>query len=82
MPKKPIVISGTLASDVNFQVYLLDGIHRWNENRSREAVEGQRCKGALSYDGVLRHSVNALTQELFNKQLCRDFKLPAKYTGI
>ena len=29
----------TLAADVNFQVYLLDGIHRWNQDRQREAVK-------------------------------------------
>ena len=28
----------TLAADVHFQVYLLDGIHRWNQNRDREAL--------------------------------------------
>ena len=27
------------AADVNFQVYLLDGVHRWNQDRQREAVQ-------------------------------------------
>ena len=31
-------VVGTLAKDTNFQVYLLDGIFRWNADRAAEAV--------------------------------------------
>ena len=30
--------SGTLANDINFQVYLLDGLFRWNQDREAAAV--------------------------------------------
>ncbi|KAL2082140.1 hypothetical protein ACEWY4_021958 [Coilia grayii] len=31
-------IPGTSASDIHFQVYLLEGLVRWNENRGRELI--------------------------------------------
>ena len=72
---------GTLAGDVNFQVYLLDGLHRWNQDRERDALETERKTEPLSYDGVLRHSVNKLSQDLLKKDFCQDFSTPRKYTG-
>ncbi|XP_069106499.1 uncharacterized protein [Argopecten irradians] len=73
-------IPGTLASDVDFQVYLLDGVHRWNQDRSRVATTEREGQGPLSYDVSLRHSVNRLSQDVLGKDLCT-VTVPGKYTG-
>ena len=63
----------TLAADVNFQVYLLGGIHRWNQNREREAVQATSTKEPLSYNGTFCHSMNKLAQERLDWDICSIF---------
>ncbi|XP_016333324.1 uncharacterized protein LOC107681530 [Sinocyclocheilus anshuiensis] len=51
-------IPGTLASDTFFQVYLLDGLARWNEDRAVAATTDEQQPH--SYNHLLRHAVNTL----------------------
>ena len=71
-------VVGTLDKDTNFQVYLLDGIFRWNEDRAAEAVhrDSQTEVAPLTYNGPLKHQTNMLWEELCGKPLF------AKYTGM
>ncbi|XP_070403353.1 uncharacterized protein [Nothobranchius furzeri] len=70
-------IPGTLASDTFFQAYLLDGLARWNEDRSMSA-EGR--SEPHSYSGLLRHAANQLSQEVLGKS-CVNYTGPQAYTG-
>ncbi|RVE55461.1 hypothetical protein OJAV_G00236090 [Oryzias javanicus] len=71
-------IPGTLASDVFFQAYLLDGLARWNEDRAVAATtdDQQPC----SYNHLLRHAANSLSGEVLGKEIV-PYTEPRKYTG-
>ncbi|MEQ2196210.1 hypothetical protein XENOCAPTIV_026610, partial [Xenoophorus captivus] len=69
------------ANSLNFQIYLLEGLHRWNHNRATAAVETE-TSGLRSYSGELVHSVNTDYERVFGKKLVPSFTPPAKYTGI
>lgn len=73
---------GTWTSDELFQVYLLEGLVRWNEDRAREAAEGTDGKTLRCYDINLQSSLNQLSQEMLGVQLVKDYTQSArKYTG-
>lgn len=58
-------ITGTSASALHFQVYLLEGLVRWNENRARAAVEDAQRSPLRCFNARLQHSFNQLTQEFW-----------------
>ncbi|XP_064596848.1 uncharacterized protein LOC135463519 [Liolophura sinensis] len=74
-------IPGTVANDVNFQVYLLDGVYRWNEDRRRDALTSKGGADPISYDGPLQQAVNKLSSEVPGKTFCPNFVPPKKYTA-
>ncbi|XP_062395732.1 uncharacterized protein LOC134083423 [Sardina pilchardus] len=63
--------------DTFFQCYLIDGISRWNEDRTL-AAEGRR--GPHSYSGLLRHAANQLAEEVLGHKMV-EYTVPRKYTG-
>ncbi|XP_064596545.1 uncharacterized protein LOC135463158 [Liolophura sinensis] len=73
--------TGTVANDVNFQVYLLDGVYRWNEDRRRDALTSKGGADPISYDGPLQQAVNKLSSEVPGKTFCPNFVPPKKYMG-
>ncbi|KAK0151968.1 hypothetical protein N1851_006667 [Merluccius polli] len=74
-------IPGTSASDVHFQVYLREGLVRWNENQGRAAVEGGERSALRCYSAQLQHSFDQLTQELLGLTLVNTYTLPRECTG-
>jgi len=72
---------GNTANSLNFQIYLLDGLHRWNHNRAAAALEAE-ASGLRTYSGELVHSVNKDYEKVFGRKLIPSFTPPAKYTGI
>ncbi|CAL8332725.1 unnamed protein product [Merluccius merluccius] len=74
-------IPGPSASDVHFQVYLLEGLVRWNENRGRAAVEGGERSALRWYSAQLQHSFDQLTQELLGLTLVDTYTSPREYTA-
>ncbi|XP_062407375.1 uncharacterized protein LOC134098359 [Sardina pilchardus] len=72
-------IPGRTASDVHFQVYLLEGLVRWNEDRGRAAVEGGQRSALRCYSALLQHSFNQLALE-FNL-LVDNYTQPREYTA-
>lgn len=75
-------IPGTLANDINFQVFLLDGLFRWNLDREAAAVRTdtrERCPRTCS--GPLKNSVNKLSLEILGEPFFGDFRPPGMYTG-
>jgi hypothetical protein len=75
-----IYLTGTLASDVLFQAYMVDGLHRWNEDRDRAAVSTQTDH--QSYSGLLRHTANTMGLKLPSRKIDPSYNEPRKYTGI
>ncbi|XP_023815154.2 uncharacterized protein LOC110013889 [Oryzias latipes] len=72
-------IPGTLASDVFFQAYLLDGLARWNEDRAVAATSDKQQQ-PCSYDHLLRHAANSLSEEVLGQEIV-PYTGPRKYTG-
>ncbi|CAL8237825.1 unnamed protein product, partial [Merluccius merluccius] len=67
----------TLASDTFFQAYLLDGLARWNEDRSVAATTDEQQH---SYNHLLRHAVNSLAEDVLGEKII-PYVGPRKYTG-
>jgi hypothetical protein len=63
----PIKSSGTSASGVAFQAYLIEGLARWNLQRSQDSIEGADEKVPRSFDISLKHRLNALSCAVHNK---------------
>ncbi|CAB1441186.1 unnamed protein product [Pleuronectes platessa] len=75
-------IPGTSANDLHFQVYLLEGLVRWNEDRARAAVAGNaRRSTARCYNARLLSSVNRLSKKFMGITLVENFTQPWEYTG-
>jgi len=71
--------AGTTASDAHFQAFLLEGIARWNDNRTADAVAestvAERC-----YDDKLKAAHSRLSTKVFGES---SVAAPAtlRYTG-
>ena len=75
--------TGNTASDLHFQAYLLEGLMRWNQDRSRAAVSMvKKQESPQSYSVLLRYVANQLSEEVFGQSLVPSFKGPNKYTGM
>lgn len=74
------VLLGTSANSLNFQIYLLEGLHRWNQDRGSAALS-TGPSGLRSYSGELLHCVNQNYEKLFGKKVAPEFCPPSQYTG-
>ena len=72
--------SGTSASDVHFQAYLLDGLMRWNADRTRAAVSSSES-GPESYSGILIQAVNELSEDVLGRKIKSNVQSVGIYTG-
>jgi hypothetical protein len=75
-----LFISGTSASDMHFQAYLLEGLSRWNADRAASAVSDIPT-GPQSYNALQSEALNDLSQRVFGKKLCPETKPKGIYTG-
>ncbi|RXN08810.1 hypothetical protein ROHU_011351 [Labeo rohita] len=73
-------IPGTSANSLNFQLYLLEGLNRWNQDREAASL-AVRPPSLLSYSGDLVHCVNNLSVKVLGRKLVPSFQPPAVYTG-
>jgi hypothetical protein len=71
------LFSGTLANDTVFQAYLVDGLSRWNQDRSTAATD---TKEPVSYSGLLQFTANRLAEDVFAKPIS-SYTPSRKYTG-
>lgn len=69
--------TGTSANMANMQMYLLEGVSRWNINRRASA----RLTSAECFDIKLLTAVNDLSREILDKTAITFCQKPAKYTG-
>ncbi|XP_028998209.2 uncharacterized protein LOC129603588 [Betta splendens] len=74
-------IPGTSASALHFQVYLLEGLVRWNEDRGRASVEGAQRLVPRCYDALLQDYLKRLTQEFMGMTVVETYTQPGEYTG-
>ena len=76
------LILGNSANSLNFQIYLLEGLLRWNQDRAAAAVAGGGGGSTLrTYTGELVYSVNENYNKLYGRKLVTSFTPPAVYTG-
>ncbi|KAK0141515.1 hypothetical protein N1851_021337 [Merluccius polli] len=73
-------IPGTSANSLNFQIYLLEGLHRWNQDRGSAALSTGPSM-LRSYSGDLLHCVNTNYEKLFGRKVVPEFCPPSRYTG-
>ncbi|KAM4562525.1 uncharacterized protein PAE49_010963 [Odontesthes bonariensis] len=73
-------IPGTSANSLNFQLYFLEGLNRWNQDREAASLAVKPAP-LLSYSGDLVHCVNTLSVKVFGRHLVPSFQPPAVYTG-
>ncbi|KAL2082089.1 hypothetical protein ACEWY4_021907 [Coilia grayii] len=73
-------IPGVPASDLRYQVYLLEGLVRWNENHGEASVDGGQCSAPHCLSAQLQHSFNQLSHE-FGLTLAEPYTQPKEYTG-
>ncbi|KAM9495307.1 uncharacterized protein Hap1MRO34_017081 isoform 2-T2 [Clarias gariepinus] len=73
-------IPGTSANSLNFQLYLLEGIHRWNQDREAASL-AVKPPSLLSYSGDLVHCANTHSVKVLGKKLVPSFQPPGVYTG-
>ncbi|CAL8240335.1 unnamed protein product [Merluccius merluccius] len=73
-------IPGTSANSLNFQLYLLEGLNRWNQDRKAASL-AVKPPSLLSYSGDLVHCVNTYSVKVLGRKLVPSFQPPAVYTG-
>ncbi|XP_060882476.1 uncharacterized protein LOC132954049 [Labrus mixtus] len=73
-------IPGTSANSLNFQLFLLEGLNRWNQDRGAAAL-AVKPPSLLTYSGDLVHCVNTFSVKVLGKKLAPSFQPPAVYTG-
>ncbi|XP_076833440.1 uncharacterized protein LOC143478370 [Brachyhypopomus gauderio] len=73
-------IPGFSANSLNFQIYLLEGLHRWNQDRAAAALLTGPSP-LRSYSGSLVHCANQSYEKVFGKKVVPQFCPPARYTG-
>lgn len=71
---------GNSANSLNFQIYLLEGLLRWNQDRAAAAVAGGGST-LRTYTGELVYSVNENYNKLYGRKLVPSFTPSAVYTG-
>ncbi|XP_026072640.1 uncharacterized protein LOC113052410 [Carassius auratus] len=73
-------IPGAGANSLNFQLYLLDGLYKWNQEQLATSI-GTKPSSVLSYAGEIVEYVNDNYLQLFGRKLVRTFPPPKQYTG-
>ncbi|XP_028302781.1 uncharacterized protein LOC114463434 [Gouania willdenowi] len=75
-------IPGTSANNIHFQLYLLEGLTRWNADRSRATVQRGSRGPHLCYSPREMEHANQLSVELFGQRMLDAHSDPSRpYTG-
>ncbi|XP_053091155.1 uncharacterized protein LOC113534513 isoform X1 [Pangasianodon hypophthalmus] len=73
-------IPGTSANTLNFQLYLLEGLNRWNQDRAAASL-ATKPSSLLTYAGEVVHCINTNSLKVFGRKYIPSFQAPSKYTG-
>ena len=60
---------------------MIEGLARWNMQRSKESTEGGTAKVPRSFDIMLKHRYQALSSTVHNEVALPSFSTPPTYTG-
>ncbi|CAL8251926.1 unnamed protein product [Merluccius merluccius] len=75
-------IPGTSANALNFQLYLLEGLNRWNQDRGTAAVSSRPSSLlTYTYSGDVTQCVNTNSFKVLGRAFVPTFRPPSKYTG-
>ncbi|XP_030206291.1 uncharacterized protein LOC115539503 [Gadus morhua] len=74
-------IPGWRCNAVHMQMYMLEGISRWNMGRAKETVDVEGASTLRSFDVRLMSHLNNLSQRVHGCALVPEFTLPGKPTG-
>ena len=74
-------VIGTSASALHFQVYLLEGITRWNADRAAAAIDMTRPHQLRCFDISLKTAVGRLSTSIIGESMFSKYRPPAEYTG-
>ncbi|XDV42384.1 hypothetical protein PO909_011056 [Leuciscus waleckii] len=75
----PLLDTGTSANTLNFQLYLLEGLNRWNQDRAAASIS-TKSSPLLTYAGQVVQSINTNSLNVFGEKLVPTFQPPAQYT--
>ncbi|XP_058627811.1 uncharacterized protein LOC131538036 [Onychostoma macrolepis] len=73
-------IPGTSANALNLQLYLLEGLNRWNQDRAAASVTSKPAS-LLTDSGDMAHCVNTNSLTVFGRPFVPTFRPPGRYTG-
>lgn len=73
-------IPGTSANALHFQMYLLEGLTRWNYDRGMAALDVPRS-ALRSFDVRLKNAVNKASDAVLGVPQVHNYQPPGKYTG-
>ncbi|XP_034395653.1 uncharacterized protein LOC117735246 [Cyclopterus lumpus] len=74
-------IPGTSGSPMNFQLYLLEGLTRWNEDHECPSVKRGDIQLPRSYSSKDLDTVNQLAQLLYGRKLVEGYTRIREHTG-
>ncbi|XP_051915356.1 uncharacterized protein LOC127596645 [Hippocampus zosterae] len=74
-------IPGTSANALHFQVYLLEGLTQWNEDRGRAAVVGGGSEEVRCYNARVVDAFQEVVRMRRISSPLRNYTPPGKYTG-
>jgi len=76
-----VMCSGTLANDVHFQAYLMEGIARWNADHARAAASSSTTD-FRHFSDTLRAAANQLSGQILGDPVDSGFRPAKLYTGF
>ena len=71
---------GTQVNSLNYQLFLLEGLNRWNQDRGAAALS-VKPPVLLSYSGDLVNNVNNNSLKVLGRKYIPSFHPPPHYTG-
>ena len=74
-------IPGTSANALHFQMYLLDGLARWNADREVASLASVHSS-VKSYDVRLKNAVEKLSMTVLGTKQFKEFHRPGKYARV
>ena len=74
-------LPGWRCNALHTQMYMLEGLSRWNINRAQQALNMSVTSQTRIYGVRLMSSVNALSNRVLGSALLQEFTPPGKPTG-
>lgn len=75
-------LTGYRSNAAHVQMYMLEGIGRWNVNRAGEAVDLAETSGTRIYDARLQDALNKKAQQVLGQPLIPEFTTANNPTGM